>query len=276
MREGRTPRSGRRVVGTRAVAVLLAVLVMVATPFGRAVLRRAWHAVERARGLGTATSATRPLLALVIDDFGYLTEREMAPFLALDIPFSAAVLPFQEFSRRSAELGHAAGKEIMLHLPMEGGDGRDPGPDALLVGLDEASIRSRTRKALDDLSFVAGVNNHMGSRVTADSARMRWILEEIRARRLFFVDSRTTDASVAQRLASSMGIPTTSRQVFLDNDTSFAGIEREWARALRFAEKDGRVLVIGHVYPGTPAALRILVARDRGRVQFVLASALVE
>jgi uncharacterized protein len=216
----------------------------------------------------------RPALALVIDDFGNADETMIDAFVHLGIPFTAAVLPYQQFSRLSAEKVHGTGGEVIVHLPMEGREGHDPGPHALLDVLDEEEMRSRTRKALNDLPFVTGASNHMGSVLTQDTVRMRWILEEIRDRHLFFVDSRTTVGTVAEALAHRMGIPSVSRRVFLDDSKQLRDIEVQWNRAVHLAERSGSVLVIGHIYPETLEALANLVPRYGSHVRFVVASEL--
>ncbi|MEO6445899.1 MAG: divergent polysaccharide deacetylase family protein [Gemmatimonadaceae bacterium] len=214
-------------------------------------------------------------IALVIDDFGYADESIISGFMLLDIPFTAAVLPYQPFSTLSAEAAHTSAREVLLHLPMQGRDGKDAGPDALLDALSEAELRARTRKAMRSVPFLVGANNHMGSVLTADSTKMRWVLEELQKQNLFFFDSRTTDKSVGETMARSIGVPTAARRVFLDNVKEFASIEAEWTRAVRFAERDGSALVIGHVYPKTLAALRVLVPQYAGRLQFVAVSEVV-
>jgi polysaccharide deacetylase 2 family uncharacterized protein YibQ len=197
---------------------------------------------------------------------------------SLPIPFSVAVLPYQEYSHESAEIAHRLGKEVMLHLPMEPigypAPGRDPGPNAILYNLPESEVRRRVRMALDDIPFRVGVNNHMGSRITPDRTRMTWVLQEIRARKCFFVDSRTEKDSVAFDVARELGIPTVQRKVFLDDDKAFPEEEKQWDRAVKLAEKDGSVLIIGHIYPETVAALEKLVPRTRGQVRFVTAGQL--
>ena len=105
--------------------------------------------------------------------------------------------------------------------------------------------------------------------------RMRWVLEELKAKGLYFVDSRTAVTTVAESLAREMHIPTTRRRIFLNDTKSYSAIEAEWNRALRIAQREGSVLVIGHVYPETLAALRVLVPCDSALVRFVKASALV-
>ncbi len=219
-----------------------------------------------------------PRLALVIDDLGYMQPELVTRLCSLPIPFSVAVLPYQEYTKDSAEIAHRLGKQVMLHLPMEPigypGPGRDPGPNAILYNLSEAEVRQRVRMALDAIPFRAGVNNHMGSRITPDRTRMTWVLQEIKARKCFFVDSRTEKDSVAFDVAEELGIPAVQRKVFLDDDKSFPEEEKQWNRALKLADKDGSVLIIGHIYPETVAALEKLVPRTKGQVRFVTAGEL--
>jgi hypothetical protein len=219
-----------------------------------------------------------PLLTLVIDDLGYAPPDLVTRLCALPVPFDVAVLPYQEFSHQSAQIAHARGKEVMLHLPMEPkgypGPGKDPGPNAILFDLSEAQVRERVRKALADIPFRRGVNNHMGSRITPDQARMTWVLEEIKASHAFFVDSRTEKDSVAFDVARDLAVPTVQRKVFLDDDRSPAESTRQWQRALALARSDGQVLIIGHIYPETVALLEKLVPEAQGQVTFVPASAL--
>jgi hypothetical protein len=222
--------------------------------------------------------ADLPRLALVIDDLGYMQPELVTRLCSLPIPFSVAVLPYQEYTKDSAEIAHRLGKEVMLHLPMEPigypGPGRDPGPHAILYNLPESEVRQRVRMALDAIPFRAGVNNHMGSRITPDRTRMTWVLQEIKARKCFFVDSRTEKDSVAFDVAEELGIRAVQRKVFLDDDKTFAEEEKQWDRALKLAEKDGSVLIIGHIYPETVAALEKLVPRTKGQVRFVTAGQL--
>jgi polysaccharide deacetylase 2 family uncharacterized protein YibQ len=189
------------------------------------------------------------------------------------VPFSVAVLPYQEHTRESAEIAHRLGKEVMLHLPMEPigypGPGHDPGPNAILFNLPEPEIRRRVRMALDEIPHRVGVNNHMGSRITPDRTRMGWVLQEIKVRKYFFVDSRTEKDSVAYDVAEQLGVPAVQRQAFPE-------MEKQWERALKLAEKEGFVLIIGHIYPETVEALEKLVPRTKGQVRFLTAGQLVK
>ena len=223
--------------------------------------------------------APLPRLALVIDDLGYVPPELVTRLCSLPVPFSVAVLPYQEHTRESAEIAHRLGKEVMLHLPMEPigypGPGHDPGPNAILYNLPEAEVRHRVQMALSEVPHRLGVNNHMGSRITPDRTRMAWVLQEIKARKCFFVDSRTEKDSVAYDVAEQLGIPAVQRRVFLDDDKAFPAMAQQWERALKLAEKEGYVLIIGHIYPETVEALEKVVPRSMGQVRFVTAGHLV-
>ena len=235
---------------------------------------------ETAKPQSSEPERALPRFALVIDDLGYMQPELVTRLCSLPVAFSVAVLPYQEHTRESTEIAHRMGKEVMLHLPMEPigypGPGRDPGPNAILYNLPEPEVRRRVRMALDEIPHRAGVNNHMGSRITPDRTRMGWVLQEIKARKFFFVDSRTEKDSVAYDVAEELGIPAIQRRVFLDDDKAFPEMEKQWERALKLAEKDGFVLIIGHIYPETVEALEKLVPRTKGQVRFVTAGQLVK
>lgn len=219
-----------------------------------------------------------PKFALVVDDLGYAAPELVTRLCAQPVPFTVAVLPYQEFTRESANIAFEKGKEVMLHLPMEpvGYPKANPGPDAVMFNLTEQEIRERVRKALDAIPHHTGVNNHMGSRITPDRPRMTWVLQEIKARHDFFVDSRTEKDSVAFDVAEALGIPSVQRKVFLDDDKTFPEMEKQWDRALAIAKKEGEVLIIAHIYPETVEALEKLIPRTQGAVKFVRAGELAK
>ena len=225
-------------------------------------------------------AATLPRLALIIDDLGYIQPELVTRLCSLPVPFRVAVLPSQDYTQDSADIAHHMGKEVMLHLPMEPigypGPGHDPGPNAILFNLPEPEVRRRVRLAMDAIPYRVGVNNHMGSRITPDRTRMGWVLQEIKARKFFFVDSRTEKDSVAYDVAQQLGVPAVERRVFLDDDKAFPAMEKQWERALKLGEKDGFVVIIGHIYPETVEALEKLVPRTKGQVRFVQAGELVK
>ena len=224
--------------------------------------------------------AELPRLALVVDDLGYAAPELVTRLCAQPVPFSVAVLPFQEYSKESAEIAFGRGKEVMLHLPMEPlgypGPSKDPGPGAVMHDMSEQELRAAVRKALDAVPHRKGVNNHMGSRITPDRERMTWVLEEIKAGRCFFLDSRTEKDSVAYDVAEALRIPAVQRKVFLDDDKSFEEMSRQWDRALAIARKEGHAVIIAHIYPETVAALEKLIPKAKGDVRFVSAGTLAK
>lgn len=242
--------------------------------------RHSIKAVEPTKPMAAklAPASQLPKFALVVDDLGYIAPEVVTRLCSQPIAFTVAVLPYQEFTRESANIAFEKGKEVMLHLPMEpvGYPKANPGPDAVMFDLTEQEIRARVRKALDSIPHRTGVNNHMGSRITPDQPRMTWVLQELKARHCFFVDSRTEKDSVAFDVAKALGIRSVQRKVFLDDDKSFPEMEKQWDRALAIAKKEGEVLIIAHIYPETVEALEKLVPRTKGVVEFVKAGELAK
>jgi polysaccharide deacetylase 2 family uncharacterized protein YibQ len=158
----------------------------------------------------------------------------------------------------------AEGREVLCHLPMEPGGAGDPGPGALRAGMGSQALASAARQALARVPGAVGVNNHMGSGLTADPAAMESILHVLRADGLFFLDSRTSPGSVGYRLARSLGLPTAERDVFLDADAEPAAIRLQFQRLLDRSRQEGAAIAIAHPLPPTLSVLREEVPRARG------------
>ncbi len=154
----------------------------------------------------------------------------------------------------AARLLHAAGKEILLHLPMEPRSypGESPGAGALMADMDAGEIRRRIREDLAAVPFVSGVNNHMGSRFMEDEARLAIVMEELRAKGLFFVDSRTTADSRGRESAGRAGVRFAARDVFIDHAPGYAAALENLTGAFRQGRRNGApVLMIGHPHTET-------------------------
>jgi polysaccharide deacetylase 2 family uncharacterized protein YibQ len=188
--------------------------------------------------------AERGELAFIIDDAGYDLD-DLQPFLDLAMPLAVAVLPNLPHSAEAARRVHGAGKELLLHLPMEPEGGENPGPGALLTGQPAAEIERLLDEALASVPGAIGVNNHMGSKATADRAFMDDLLDALDRRGLFFVDSRTTALTVAAPEAERLGVPYLARKVFLD--AVDGGIEKSLEGAIDAAARGGSAVAIGHV-----------------------------
>jgi polysaccharide deacetylase 2 family uncharacterized protein YibQ len=198
---------------------------------------------------------SRPRIAIIIDDLGYArTAGERS--IRLPGPVACAVLPGTPHGARLARLAHAAGKEVMLHLPMQSLDDVEPAPGMFQLDTTRRQLASRVAADLAAIPHVSGINNHRGSLLTRHPGHMGWLMEEIAAREgLFFIDSYTTAASVALGIARESGIPAARRDVFLDPDPHPATVRREFDRLLALARRHGNALAIGHPYPATLALL---------------------
>jgi len=194
-------------------------------------------------------------LYLVIDDVGN-NLFQLRPFLDFPGPITFAVLPQLEYSGQAATLAHKAGKEVILHLPMQADNPAiNPGPGAITTNLGDQAIVNRLRKDISTVPFLIGVNNHEGSRATSDARVMRVVLEELKQQGLFFLDSRTTADSVARPIAEQLGLPFAQREVFLDNNQSRAAILTAFSGAEKIAAERGYAVMIGHVWTDALAGI---------------------
>lgn len=199
-------------------------------------------------------------VALVIDDLGR-SVHQVDELESLGVPLTYSVLPFESHTREVVEDLLRRRAEILCHLPMEPSGHANPGPGALTEAMSAAELRRATEAALAAVPGAVGVNNHMGSELTADPRAMRTILGVIGKDKLFFLDSRTSAASVGYRLARSMGIPAAERQVFIDPNMERAAIHKEFDRLLRLARENGAAIAIAHPHPITMEILRQEVPR---------------
>ncbi|HEY2871778.1 MAG TPA: divergent polysaccharide deacetylase family protein [Reyranella sp.] len=197
---------------------------------------------------------SKPLIAIVIDDVG-LDRLHSKRAWELPGPLTMSFLPYARDLHEQAKAAHVHGQELMLHLPMEPGGVADPGPNALKVSLSEAELKARVTTALDSFDGYVGVNNHMGSRFTAYRPGMETVLRQFRARGLLFLDSRTTPSSVGDQVAQELGVPSVTRNVFLDDDEALGAVKRQLAETEAVARRQGFAVAIGHPHEATLKAL---------------------
>ncbi|WP_370600218.1 divergent polysaccharide deacetylase family protein [Pseudomonas nitroreducens] len=196
-------------------------------------------------------ASARPLVSIVIDDLGQNLARdrqvlELSPAIAL------AIIPDTPHAAELAREAHKLGRTVMLHMPMDPAGGE-------FAWRPELSQEERARRldaALARVPYAQGLNNHEGSRMTADRPAMAWLAAELQRRHLFLLDSRTSAATVAAAEAQKIGLASLSRDVFLDDDPSEAAVMEQMQRGLKLARKQGTVVMIGHPKPATLAVLR--------------------
>lgn len=193
-------------------------------------------------------------IALIIDDLGnHQTAGEAA--LKLPGPVTYAFLPHTPFALEQASKAHQLQKEVMLHLPMESHNGNRLGDGGLMLSMRKREFLNTLQAALDSVPHVAGINNHMGSLLTRDPTSMRWLMSSLRNAGLFFIDSRTTEKTVAAKVADKNLVLSASRDVFLDNQEDAQSIRGQLSKLIDQARKNGSAIGIGHPYPATLAVL---------------------
>jgi len=209
--------------------------------------------------LTAAQAGKRARIAIVIDDFGGDVPGVKEMF-KLDYPLTFAVMPHLEFSRQQAERAKKEGFQVILHLPMEPTQGKASwlGPGAITTRMSDEEIRESVREDLAEIPWAVGLNNHMGSRATADERVMRAVLGVAREKHLFVLDSRTTDKTVIPVVASELKVPMTQRTVFLDNVNSLAHIRKQFDKVAEEALAKGEAVAIGHVGPTGPKMVKVL------------------
>lgn len=203
-----------------------------------------------------------PLLAVVIDDWGYGWSAS-DDFLALEIPLNVAVIPHLPFTKRHAERAAAKGHQVILHLPMEPTNtGWDLGEGAVTTVMSRDEIMHDVARAWESVPFVSGINNHMGSKATADERVVAAVLAVAKEHGAFFLDSRTTAKSVVAPVAEALNVQYLVNDRFIDPDTEPDRVTDRLLSAAKIARERGWAVAIGHVhsatYEGLVAALPLL------------------
>ena len=207
----------------------------------------------------------RPLIAIVIDDMG-VARRRSDRAAALPGPLTLAFLPYAENVARQSHAARRRGHEIWVHIPMQPmGFNSDPGPNVLDARLGAAEMRRRLMWNLTRFDGYVGFNNHMGSRLTANRDAMDQVMTAAGARGLMFLDSLTTNRSVAYASARAAGLPATTRDVFLDNTDLADEVMVRLAETEARARARGSAVAIGHPRDATLDVLEPWLATVEGR-----------
>jgi polysaccharide deacetylase 2 family uncharacterized protein YibQ len=215
-------------------------------------------------------------VAIIIDDIGY--DRNMADgFLALDVPLTFSVLPKGTFNQSIIAKAMKNDVEIMLHLPMEPGNYPrvNPGPGALLSSMGPDELIAQLNEDLDDVPHASGVNNHMGSKLTASSEQMRQIFTILKKRNLFFVDSRTSADTLCRPSAELLQLPFAERDVFIDHEQTASFVRKQLKLLVKRARRQGYAIGIAHPHPVTLEVLTEMLPELKNAVYFTHASTVV-
>lgn len=257
----------------RKVMVMTLVMVVASLGMGESLPRHIVKANE-------PFAAPKKQIAVVIDDFGN-NMNGTTEMLDLAIPLTIAVMPFMPTSKRDAQLAHERGHEVLVHMPMEPVKGKKSwlGPGAITTDLSDEEIRSRVEAALDDVPFAVGINNHMGSKATADERVMRIVMQVCKERGMMFLDSRTTPKSVIVKLAKEMGVPYAENELFFDDVYTSEHISKQMSKLLKLIEKQDQCIAIGHVGPPgkiTASVLKASISTVQKGASFVPVSKLMK
>jgi len=224
----------------------------------------------------TSGESASARLAIILDDLGSDRHAAEAVF-ALAYPLTISVLPHHPHSAEIAEEAHRRGYQVMLHLPMQSVGNETPESQELHTGMSASDVAALVDQWLQGIPDVAGVNNHQGSQSTADTRLMDELMPVLRQHQLFYVDSRTTAATVAYDEAQRLGVRSGFRNVpFLDDVAEVGAVRKQLQLALRGAREKGEAIAIGHPHPATLEALReVLPQTESQGVNLVFASELV-
>ena len=188
----------------------------------------------------------KPKIVIVIDDLG-IDKPRTARTISLPGPLTLSFLTYASDLDKQTRAARDAGHELWMHIPMEpGSPDVDPGPNVLLTGIPKPELQASIKWNLEQFSGYVGINNHMGSRFTADLPGLKTVMEELKRRDLLFLDSVTSGKSVAGKAARETGVPFARRNVFLDHQDDKVGIERRLAEVERLALRKGIAIAIGH------------------------------
>ena len=215
-------------------------------------------------------------LAIILDDLG--SDRAVADAIfAIPYKLTVSILPDQPHSQEIAQEAHRRGFEVMLHLPMESVGKERPEVQELRSGMPESRVATLVADFLARVPYATGVNNHQGSQATADAALMSELMPILRDKGLFYIDSRTTAATVAYDAAQRDGVPSTFRNVpFLDDVEEVGAVRKQLELAFRGAKEKGEAIAIGHPHAATREVLAEMLPRaQKDGIELVRASELV-
>ena len=199
-------------------------------------------------GVSTDFSQKEGKLAIVIDDFGQSRDG-VNEMMSINEHLTFAVMPFMEHSGQDAEIAHEKGYEVIVHLPMEPNYGKPSwlGPSPIMAGMKNEEVKQIVRDSFENIPYAVGANIHMGSKASSEENIVSSILDIIKDKNLYFVDSRTADHPIGKKLADEKGVLCYDRDVFLDGQKPKSYVKSQLMKAEAIALKKGYAVAIGHV-----------------------------
>lgn len=217
-------------------------------------------------------------IAIIIDDFGYQWGPQFVRgYIDFPVPITLSVIPGHYASKKTAEEATLAGKEVLIHLPMQPLKGSIAKESIKITSdMDDATISEMIKKAVADVPGAVGINNHEGSAGTSDLELMNRLFKVIKKLKLFFIDSLTSSKSVVKQAALENGVKFAERRIFLDNESDPQKIATAFRQAVELLNNGEDVIVIGHVRPATYKVLFELVTKEYPDLNYANASDMVK
>jgi polysaccharide deacetylase 2 family uncharacterized protein YibQ len=200
--------------------------------------------------LSATTQNPTAKIAIIIDDIGHNRDRGLKA-LSISGQLTYAIIPHSPYALFFAEKAHQQNKELMLHVPMSNISQRPIEPSVLTETMSEEEFQQTLRESIATIPNIRGINNHMGSLLTQQSAPMEWLMETLHQKGLYFIDSRTTPLSVAWHTAQRLDVPSLKRDIFLDHERSTEFLEKQFSQLLAIAQRRGYAIGIAHPHNTT-------------------------
>jgi hypothetical protein len=239
-------------------------------------VKKATSAVNPSGKTEAEAGAPKPKVAIVLDDFGY-TKKNLAALKAAGIPITMAILPNTPYSKAAVDFASANGMEVILHLPMEPKNAKEKlEKDTVKVAMKASEIREIIGRDLDTMPSAKGISNHMGSKATADGTVMRVLFEDLGKRKMYFLDSMTTDEPVSKKVAEELGVPMARRDIFIDHINDETYVKNQMEKIMKMAMGGDDVVAIGHDRSITVKVLQEYAPRmKKSGIRFVLLSEMI-
>ncbi len=207
------------------------------------------------------TRYSDPVISIIIDDLGYKHHEDFR-VVDLPAPIICAIMPHTPFAQKVAYRAHESGKEIILHVPMEAEKkNKYLGPGALTVKMSKDEFIQTLRNNLKNVPLAIGLNNHMGSLLTRYPEHMQWLMLELKQQGYVYIDSMTSNQSIANMIARENEVPYLIRDVFLDHEVTPHHIKGQLEKLVNKAKQKGYAVGIGHPHPETLDAIESFITQ---------------
>ncbi|MFC0309586.1 divergent polysaccharide deacetylase family protein [Gallibacterium trehalosifermentans] len=210
--------------------------------------------------LSLLSIANAAKLVIVIDDIGYRTHEDNEIY-ALPLAVNVAIIPSAPHAKVRAKQAQQQGRDTLIHMPMQPKGNIKLEENGLVLGLSASQVAHRVELAQQVVPNAIGMNNHMGSAATSDTALMSALMQQLAQRGLSFLDSKTIGSSVVSKVGKLYGVNILERNIFLDDNNEYSSVLAQFQSAIRYARKHGTAIAIGHPRKNTVAVLKQQLAQ---------------